>query len=73
MRSTVVQKKPSKRFDEAHSSSSDLQPPLQTKSAMSEKENDWAADFLIGALLYSLFSSSKSQAVSGLLPDEEQN
>ena len=42
---------------------------LLTKSELAENENAAAADFVVGALLYSLFASNPSELVSGLLPN----
>ncbi len=46
--------------------------PLMTKSEMPGNENHSTADFIVGALLYSLFASHRSEAVSALLPDGEE-
>ena len=51
----------------------DLNSVAQTKSITSESENDWAADFIVGALLYSLLDSSNGEIISGLLPDGDHN
>lgn len=51
----------------------DLNSVAQTKSITSESENDWAADFIVGALLYSLLGSNKGEIISGLLPDGDHN
>ena len=74
MRPTAAKMKKSKDYDQARKSRSDLKSSAQTKSsAILRNENDWAADFIVGALLYSLLGSSRSESVSVLLPDGEQD
>ena len=46
---------------------------LLTKSEMVEKETEASAEFLVGALLYSLFASHRSEMIHGLLPNDENN
>ena len=42
---------------------------LLTKSELAGNENDAATDFVVGALLYSLFASNRREIISGLLPN----
>ncbi|MBS1787519.1 MAG: hypothetical protein JST85_07355 [Acidobacteria bacterium] len=52
-------------------SSADSNPSVSTTSPTSRNENDSAEGFIIGALLFSLLGSTRSEAVSVLLPNEE--
>lgn len=47
--------------------------PLKTKRELSGNEKDPATDFIVGALLYSLLVSHRSETVRALLPDSEEN
>lgn len=73
MRSTATHMKKPNREDEAPDSSANLNSPAQPKSTTFSNENDWMADFVVGALLYSLLDSRKGEAIRGLLPDGENN
>ena len=42
---------------------------LLTKSELAGNENDAATDFVVGALLYSLFASNRREIISGFLPN----
>lgn len=52
-------------------SSADSNSTVSTIASGFRNENDSAEGFIIGALLFSLLSSTRSEAVSGLLPNEE--
>lgn len=47
--------------------------PLTTKNEMTEIENDPAADFIVGALLYSLLASHRSESIIAMLPSSEES
>ena len=40
---------------------------LLTKSELAGNENDAATDFVVGALLYSLFASNRCEIIGGLI------
>jgi hypothetical protein len=44
-----------------------------TKSELAENEHEAAADFVVGALLYSLFASNRSEMIHRLLPNGDNN
>ena len=50
-----------------HDSLADSKPQVLTKISTSRNEENSAEVFIIGALLFSLFSSTRSEAVSGLM------
>ncbi|MGE0886887.1 MAG: hypothetical protein AB7P14_25480 [Blastocatellales bacterium] len=47
--------------------------PPMIKSEMTENEIDPAADFIVGALLYSLLVSHRSECIIAMLPFSEES
>ncbi|MGH9801041.1 MAG: hypothetical protein ACRD82_11805, partial [Blastocatellia bacterium] len=64
MRQAAAQMKKLNTSQTVRDSPADLKSQAQAKSAASGNENDFATDFVIGALLYSLFGSSRCEAVN---------
>ena len=73
MRPAATQMKKSKSSAQVRGSAADLKSSIQAESVALANENHPATDFIIGALLFSLLSSNRCEAVNGLLPDDEQN
>ncbi len=42
-------------------------------AATADTKTEFTADFVVGALLYSLLGSNRSEAVVSFLPEEERN
>lgn len=68
MRSTATKMKKSKGYDLAQGSQAESKSTAQVRSAALNKKQDWAADFVIGALLYSLVASSQNGILSEMIP-----
>lgn len=47
--------------------------PPMIKSELAENEIDPAADFIVGALLYSLLASHRSESIIAMLPSSEES
>ena len=73
MRQAVAPLKKSKGSDQVRGTKEDLKSQAQAVAVTSSDENLFAANFVIGALLFWLLGSHRNETIKGLLPDGDQN
>jgi len=72
MNSTNVTARPQTR-NQARTATGDSKLKKRKRSAAADANTEIAADLVVGALLYSLLGSNRSESVISVLPEDEQS
>lgn len=72
MNSTNVTARSQNR-NQARTANGDSKLKKRRRSAATDGKTEFAADFVIGALLYSLLGSNRSESIISVLPEDEQS
>jgi hypothetical protein len=59
--------------NQARTANSDSKLKKRKRSATADAKTEFAADFVVGALLYSLLGSNRSESIISVLPENKQS